>query len=94
MANPFDEKILGERQKIALAQRLRESGQDMPQGRMVGGWFVAPTWTQQLSQALKQGLGAYQESQAENKIKDVERERARSQQTHLVKWVCKHLLDY
>ena len=78
MANPFDEKILGERQKIALAQRLRESGQDMPQGRMVGGWFVAPTWTQQLSQALKQGLGAYQESQAENKIKDVERERAQA----------------
>mgnify|MGYP003651935377 CR=1 FL=1 len=75
MANPFDEKILGERQKIALAQRLRESGQDMPQGSMIGGWYVAPSWTQQLSQALKQGLGAYQENQAEDEIKDLQNQR-------------------
>ena len=71
MASVFDEKILGERQKIALAQKLRESGQEILQGRMVGDRFVGPSWTQGLAQALKQGLGAYQESQAENKIKDL-----------------------
>jgi len=75
MANAFDEKILGERQKIALAQKLRESGQEIPQGRMVGDRFVGASWTQGLAQALKQGLGAYDESQAENKIKDIQNER-------------------
>ena len=77
MANAFDEKILGERQKIALAQKLRESGQEIPQGRMVGDRFVGASWTQGLAQALKQGLGAYDEAQAENKIKDLEGERTR-----------------
>ena len=77
MANAFDEKILGERQKIALAQKLRESGQEIPQGRMVGDRFVGASWTQGLAQALKQGLGAYQEAQAENKIKDLEGERTK-----------------
>jgi len=77
MANAFDEKILGERQKIALAQKLRESGQEIPQGRMVGDRFVGASWTQGLAQALKQGLGAYQESQAENKIKELEGQRTK-----------------
>jgi hypothetical protein len=78
MANLYDEKILGERQKIALAQKLRESGQEMLQGQMIGDRYVPASWSQHLAQGLKQGLGAYQEAKGEKAIKDIEREKAQA----------------
>ena len=78
MANLYDERVLGTRQKIALAQKLRESGQESLQGQMIGDRYVPASWTQQLAQGLKQGLGAYQEMKGEQELKDIQRERARS----------------
>jgi len=78
MANLYDEKILGTKQKIALAQKLRESGQDMLQGQMIGDRYVAPSWTQHLAQGLKQGLGIYGEMKGEQELKNIEREKAQA----------------
>ena len=75
MANLYDEKILGTKQKIALAQKLRESGQDMLPGQMIGDRYVAPSWTQHLAQGLKQGLGTYQEMKGEQELKNLETQR-------------------
>jgi len=53
----------------ALAQ-MNDSGlvkdlmtREQPGGRMVGDRYVAPSWTQSLDGAVKQGLGAYQYKQ-------------------------------
>jgi hypothetical protein len=78
MANLYDERVLGTRQKIALAQKLRESGQASLQGQMIGDRYVPASWTQHLAQGLKQGLGAYQEMKGEQEIKDIQRERAQA----------------
>jgi hypothetical protein len=75
MANLYDEKILGTKQKIALAQKLRESGQDMLQGQMIGDRYVAPSWTQHLAQGLKQGLGIYGEMKGQEELKNLETQR-------------------
>jgi hypothetical protein len=75
MANLYDEKILGTKQKIALAQKLRESGQDMLQGQMIGDRYVAPSWTQHLAQGLQQGLGIYGEMKGEEELKNLETQR-------------------
>jgi hypothetical protein len=51
----FDDQI--EAQNIERQRRyadlLREQSQQQPQGQMVSGHFVAPSWTQQLAQVLK-----------------------------------------
>jgi hypothetical protein len=78
MANLYDERVLGARQKIALAQKLRESGQASLQGQMIGDRYVPASWTQQLAQGLKQGLGTYQEMKGEQELKDIQRERAQA----------------
>lgn len=75
MANLYDERVLGTRQKIALAQKLRESGQESLQGQMIGDRYVPASWTQHLAQGLKQGLGAYQEMKGEQELKDIQKER-------------------
>jgi hypothetical protein len=75
MANLYDEKILGTKQKIALAQKLRESGQEMLQGQMIGDRYVPASWTQHLAQGLKQGLGIYGEMKGEEELKNLETQR-------------------
>lgn len=44
-------------QRQALAQMLRGQSAEAPQGQMISGNYVAPSWTQHLSR-LAQGLGA------------------------------------
>ena len=78
MASLYDEKILGTKQKIALAQKLRESGQEMLQGQMIGDRYVPASWTQHLAQGLKQGLGTYQEMKGEEELKNIQREKAQA----------------
>lgn len=51
----FDDQIEAqniERQR-RYAELLRDQSQQQPQGQMVSGHFVAPSWTQQLAQVLK-----------------------------------------
>lgn len=54
-------------QELARSQRLAQllSGQQMPEGEMVSGRFVKPSWTQQLAGLVNAGTGAYFADQAE-----------------------------
>lgn len=78
MAGLYEDEILGAQQSRELARKLRESGEVTPQGQMVSGWYVPPSIAQSLAGALKQGIGAYKENQAEDEIKGLKQERARS----------------
>ena len=50
------------KRKLALADALRT--QEAPQGQMVSGHYVAPSWTQYLNNAVGQYQGAKQEKEA------------------------------
>jgi hypothetical protein len=56
--NPVAPEIMGlERQRAYAKMLMAQSAQ--PQGQMVSGQFVAPSWTQQLNAALNPVIGAY-----------------------------------
>ena len=77
MVGIYEDEILGAQQQRDLARKLRDT--EVPStGHMIGDWYVAPTVAQQLSAVLKQGIGAYKEHQAEDEIKGLKQERARS----------------
>lgn len=77
MAGLYEDEILGAQQQRDLARKLRDT--EVPSaGHMIGDWYVAPTVAQQLAAVLKQGIGAYKENQAEDEIKGLKQERARS----------------
>lgn len=59
------ESLALQRQK-QFAAALMQQGQQ-PQGQMVSGRFVAPSWTQQLNAALNPLVGAYMMNQADTK---------------------------
>lgn len=52
MSGIYDEEILGARQQQETARRLRE-GVKSPEGQMVSGWYVQPSVTQYMAEALK-----------------------------------------
>jgi hypothetical protein len=56
--NPMTPEIMGlERQRQYARMLMQQSAQ--PQGEMVSGRYVAPSWTQQLNAALNPVIGAY-----------------------------------
>lgn len=63
--NPATPEILGlERQKAYAKMLMAQSAQ--PQGQMVSGQFVAPSWTQQLNAALNPVIGAFLTKRADD----------------------------
>jgi hypothetical protein len=66
---PIPSAYAAEAQDLARAQRMAQmlSSQQMPEGQMISGRFVAPSWTQQLAGLVNAGTGAYFANQAENK---------------------------
>jgi hypothetical protein len=52
---------------LARSQRLAQllGSQQMPEGQMISGRFVAPSWTQQLAGLVNAGTGAYFADKAE-----------------------------
>ena len=56
------------KRKLALADSLRQ--QEAPQGQMVSGHYVAPSWTQQLAGGVNKIMGALQEKNAMQGYKD------------------------
>ena len=54
------------KRKLALADALRQ--QQMPEGQMVSGHYVAPSWTQYLANAVNKYQGGKQEREALNKF--------------------------
>ena len=57
----------GDALELARAQRLAQmlSSQELPQGQMVSGRYVAPSWTQNLAQLANAASGAYFANKAE-----------------------------
>lgn len=70
-SNPYQQKVLGLQEQKAFAQKLRESGMDMPQGQTVSGWYVAPSWSQYLAKGLQTYLGATGEKEAKQGLEDL-----------------------
>jgi hypothetical protein len=66
---PIPSAYAAEAQDLARAQRMAQmlSSQQAPEGQMISGRFVAPSWTQQLAGLVNAGTGAYFANQAENK---------------------------
>ena len=75
MAGLYDDRIVGLKEQKEFARRLREQQQE-PAGQMVSGWYV-PNTGGAVVNALRNVLGAYQERQADEELKGVERERAK-----------------
>ena len=60
-----------DRQRKMAELLLAKSQQPGPQGQMIGNTFVAPSWTQSLSQALNGPLGQFKMNKADEKSKDI-----------------------
>jgi hypothetical protein len=69
--NQYDQKILGLNEQKALAQKLRESAMEAPQGQMVSGWYVAPNITQHLARGLNFAAGLSGEQKARQGLEDI-----------------------
>ena len=78
MAGLYDEKIVGLKEQRDLARRLREQASAPAEmGQMVSGWYV-PNYGNAITNALRNIVGGYKESQAEDKIAEAEREKAQA----------------
>jgi hypothetical protein len=65
----YDVERVGGDQRTRLAELLRSQGMNTPQGQMVSGWYVKPSWTQNLNSALQMGLGTYMGAQLDEERK-------------------------
>lgn len=75
MAGIYDERILGAKQQAETARKLRE-GIYAPEGQMVSGWYVAPSWSQYLAQGLRGYDAAQQEKAAQQQAAELEAQKA------------------
>jgi hypothetical protein len=74
----YDVEVVGGDQRTRLAELLRSQGLNQPQGQMVSGWYVPPSWSQNLNSALQLGLGTYmgikgEEEDRKNLQEDIQR---------------------
>ena len=74
MASLYDEKVLGAKDRLALARKLQDQADNVAAGQMVSGWYVPNTGGAILG-AVKNLIGGYQEGTAQNELDKVEREK-------------------
>jgi hypothetical protein len=74
MASLYDEKVLGAKDRIALARKLQEQGDNVAAGQMVSGWYV-PNTGAAITGAIKNIIGGYKERQAQEDLDKAEREK-------------------
>lgn len=55
----YDVEIVGGDQRQRLAEMLRANALNAPQGQMVSGWYVPPSWTQNLAQLANTAVGVF-----------------------------------
>ena len=55
----YDVEIVGGDQRQRLAEMLRANALNMPQGQMVSGWYVPPSWSQNLAQLANTAVGVF-----------------------------------
>jgi hypothetical protein len=74
MASLYDEKVLGAKERLALARKLQEQGDNVAAGQMVSGWYV-PNTGGAITGAIKSIMGGYQEGKAKEDLDKAEREK-------------------
>ena len=74
MAGLYDARMGEAKQKADLARLLRNQYSNQPAGQMVSGWYVPNTGNAILG-AMANVLGAYQEKQANEEMKGIEKEK-------------------
>lgn len=74
MAGLYDSRIAEAQQKQRLAELLRNQYNNQPAGQMVSGWYV-PNTGNAIMGAMSNILGAYQEKEAKDELKGIEREK-------------------
>ena len=77
MAGLYDARMGEAKQKADLARLLRNQYSNQPAGQMVSGWYVPNTGNAILG-AMANVLGAYQEKQANEEMKGIEREKSQA----------------
>lgn len=66
----IEKQNLARQKQLAEALLVKGQSSDL-KGQMIGNHYVAPSWTQQLAQALQAPLGAYQLSQIDKQAADL-----------------------
>lgn len=66
-------------QQAQDSQRLIEQGSQMPQGQMVSGHYVAPSWTQQLASALSGPVGRSIQGKLPEQMAGLQRDQTEAQ---------------
>ncbi|MCZ4330780.1 hypothetical protein [Castellaniella denitrificans] len=56
-----------------MGRALMDQGSEIPQGQMVSGHYVAPSWTQYLSQGLKSYLGGRTMNSIPDRLADIQK---------------------
>jgi hypothetical protein len=79
MANsPYQTHVLGLEKQRETARKLREGALEPLQGQMVGGWHVAPQWSQYAAQMLRAYQGAKQDEALGTKLDEMEAQRTKA----------------
>lgn len=65
LTNPYGQELAGIERNRALAAALMQGGQQQPQGQMISGRYVAPSFAQNLNPLLQTAVGLYGQSQAD-----------------------------
>ena len=71
MASLYDEKVLGAKERLALARKLQEQGDNVAAGQMVSGWYV-PNTGAAITGAIKNIIGGYKEGKAQEDLDKAE----------------------
>lgn len=74
MAGLYDEKVLGAKERIALARKLQEQADNQQAGQMVSGWYV-PNYGGAVAGAMKNIMGAWEEKSAKDELDKAERDK-------------------
>lgn len=67
LTNPYAQELAGIERNRALAQALIQSGQQQPQGQMISGRYVAPSFAQNLAPIAQTFAGSYISNKADEK---------------------------
>ena len=69
--NEFTPQVQGIERQRKMAEILMQQGLQQPQGQMVSGHYVAPSWSQNLAGLANIAAGNYMQNQAEQKQMDL-----------------------
>ena len=65
LTNPYGQELAGIERNRAMAAALMQSGQQQPQGQMISGRYVAPSFAQNLNPLLQTAVGLYSQNKTD-----------------------------